>query len=149
MYKQKDFLRRVSYYYKIIYCIYSMCRYSESKMIYFFLSGLLILDRNNRNLDIFSWRQVLWKAFYGACVLQHVMQSQLEVITVFIRWLYYKYELGLNHKQSLYVCFWMFWLHSANVQIGTLIVWCLSYSLLQTLNWASGPMCLSGDKFFL
>lgn len=51
MYKQKEFLRTLSYYYKIISYTYCMCWHSESKMI--FLSGLLSLDRKKQELKMY------------------------------------------------------------------------------------------------
>lgn len=137
-----------------ILCMLALWKQSDSFFFFFLLSGLFSLGKKKKNnqkkrsLDVLSWRQRLWKSFQGACVPKHAVLSQPEVITVFIRWFYYKYDLGLNHKQILYVCFWTFWwLQSAKFQIGILIVWWLNYSLLQILKEASGPMCLSGDKF--
>ena len=155
MYERREFLRTISYYYKIICHTYCACWHYTSKVIvsffFFFCLGSSALggrEKKNRSLDVLSWRQGLWKSFQGACVPKHAVLSQPEVITVFIRWFYYKYDLGLNHKQILYVCFWTFWwLQSTKFQIGILIVWWLNYSLLQILKEASGPMCLSGDKF--
>ena len=137
-----------------ILCMLALWKQSDS---FCFFSSVWALQpwekkkKNNqkkRSLDVLSWRQRLWKSFQGACVPKHAVLSQPEVITVFIRWFYYKYDLGLSHKQILYVCFWTFWwLQSAKFQIGILIVWWLNYSLLQILKEASGPMCLTGDKF--
>lgn len=128
----------ISYYYKIICHRTVHVSTMKAKVVvsffFFLLSGLFSLGKKKkqqkRSLDVLSWRQRLWKSFQGACVPKHAVLSQPEVITVFIRWFYYKYDLGLNHKQILYVCFWTFWwLQSAKFQIGILIVWWLNYSL--------------------
>lgn len=53
MYKQKEFLRTLLYYYKII--SYTYCVFGTLKAKWYFCPGSLVLiEKKNRNLNVFS-----------------------------------------------------------------------------------------------